>query len=271
MIDDPLSNPLLDDDPDNCGIDESTEILDFSKQDDEWHRIESVTFDSSQVFGEKIAIPQTLHYLITQMDLNIARPPSLGNPSTRLEWLEMHLNENGTIKRSGSLERQDLFDFFELCNDQLSRFWKDDQRVQVVKMTIQLSKMLAPERFTTLYPTIYFLVTDVISYFGRLVYDRLVSKCPDLKINFTYNEVSPQAKELCKNWLYKIASIRELVPRFYLEISILKSYRFSFETTGYPALLERLTNMVRGFGEPISAAYARYVKFGLFVNLNCEN
>ena len=28
--------------------------------------------------------------------------------------------------------------------------------------------------------------------------------------------------------------------------------------SGYQALLERLTNMVRGFGDPISAAYARY-------------
>ena len=90
------------------------------------------------------------------------------------------------------------------------------------------------------------------------MYDRLVSKCPGLKINFSYNEVSPQAKELCKNWLYKIASIRELVPRFYLETSILKTYRFSFEMSGYQALLERLTNMIRGFGDPISAAYARY-------------
>jgi hypothetical protein len=35
-----------------------------------------------------------------------------------------------------------------------------------------------------------------------------VSKCPDLKVNFTVADVSETAKELCKNWLYKIASIR---------------------------------------------------------------
>ena len=71
-----------------------------------------------------------------------------------------------------------------------------------------------------------------MSYFGRLVYDRLVAKCPGLKINFSYDEVSPQSKELCKNWLYKIASIRELIPRFYLEVALLKSYRFSFDVSG---------------------------------------
>ena len=48
------------------------------------------------------------------------------------------------------------------------------------------------------------------------------------------------------------------MPRFYLEIALLKSYRFSFETSGYTSLLERLTNMAKGFGEPISAVYARY-------------
>jgi hypothetical protein len=36
----------------------------------------------------------------------------------------------------------------------------------------------------------------------------LVSKCPGLKINFTLSDVSETAKELAKNWLYKIASIR---------------------------------------------------------------
>ena len=94
------------------------------------------------------------------MDSNFSNPPPFGNPTARLEWLEMRLNDS-IVKRSGSLERQELMNFFELCNDQLSRFWKDDQRVQVVKMAIQLSKMLSPDSMTTLFPTIYFLVTDV--------------------------------------------------------------------------------------------------------------
>lgn len=111
----------------------------------------------------------------------------------------------------------------------------------------------------------------------------IVSKCPGLRINFTLADVSDAAKELCKNWIYKIASIRgswflitiylfltakdnstqlfisfyvELVPRFYLETSLLRCYRFSCNVEGFPALIERLILMIRGIGDPVVASYA---------------
>jgi len=68
--------------------------------------------------------------------------------------------------------------------------------------------------------------------------------------------VPESAKETCRNWFYKIASIRELLPRFYVETAILQCY--SFLTTGeYSRALVRLAAMARGIGDPLVAAYAR--------------
>ena len=60
----------------------------------------------------------------------------------------------------------------------------------------------------TFYPSLFYLLSDLVTYFGYLVYDRLITKSPDLKVNFSFFDVGDQAKELCKNWMYKVASIR---------------------------------------------------------------
>ena len=64
---------------------------------------------------------------------------------------------------------------------------------------------------------------------GRLVFERIRDKCSSvtsgskavraLPENFTPEEVPESAKETCRNWFYKVASIRELIPRLYLFIT----------------------------------------------------
>ena len=49
----------------------------------------------------------------------------------------------GLSESSGALDRSSFLNFIELLNNQLAKYWKDDQRVSVVKLVIQIVKLLS--------------------------------------------------------------------------------------------------------------------------------
>ncbi|KAL0362848.1 UNVERIFIED_CONTAM: VPS35 endosomal protein sorting factor-like [Sesamum calycinum] len=73
--------------------------------------------------------------------------------------------------------------------------------------------------------------------------------------NFKPSDVCFDAKETCNNWLSKVGSVRELLPRIYLELAILPCWRFLHN---HPENnLQRLVMMVRGIADPLASAYCR--------------
>lgn len=153
----------------------------------------------------------------------------------------------------------------------LDRAWSNDERVQSLKIAIQLAKLLADTNVPTFYPSMFVMVTNVLEKFGDMVFARLKSKAeeglidpkapptkrrPKLPENFSAADVPVNAKETCRNWFYKTACIRELLPRIYVEISLLKCFRFLADTE-YPQILSRLGSLIRGVGDPMVSLYAR--------------
>ncbi|XP_076459289.1 VPS35 endosomal protein-sorting factor-like [Babylonia areolata] len=182
----------------------------------------------------------------------------------RLEQLDDF--EEGSVKEMMNLSQQDYVKRIEELNQALISAWENDQRVKSLKIAIQCSKLLADTSVIQFYPSKFVLVTEILDTFGRLVYDRLLEKAQyipagstrpvRLPANFTPADVPESAKETCRNWFFKIASIRELIPRLYVECAILKSYSF-LDSREYEAALERIALMTRGIGDPLVAVYAR--------------
>ncbi|XP_014211910.1 UPF0505 protein C16orf62 homolog isoform X4 [Copidosoma floridanum] len=183
---------------------------------------------------------------------------------TRLEQLDDF--EDGSVRQMHGLTQQEYVVRIEQLNNELVNAWNSDHRVKALKIAIQCAKLLVDTSVTSFYPSKFVLITDILDIFGKLVFGRLKvkseyikpgSKTPtSLPDNFTPDMVPENAKETCQNWFYKIASIRELVPRLYVEMAIIKSY--SFLTAGnFSAVLIRITRMIRGIGDPLVAIYAR--------------
>lgn len=152
----------------------------------------------------------------------------------------------------------------------LTRAWANDERVGSLKIAIQLAKLLADTNMPQFYPSMFVMVTNELDRFGDMVFKRLKMKSEEaineqlvsskkvarLADNFTSADVPNSAKETCRNWFYKTACIRELLPRVYIEIALLKCYRFLTDTD-YPQILSRIGSIIRGLGDPLVSLYVR--------------
>ncbi|KYO30591.1 VPS35 endosomal protein-sorting factor-like [Alligator mississippiensis] len=190
----------------------------------------------------------------------VTTPGSAVSEKVRTRLEELDDLEEGSQKELLNLTQQDYINRIEELNQSLKDAWSSDQKVKALKIVIQCSKLLSDTTVIQFYPSKFVLITDILDTFGKLVYERILSMCVDSRVslpdNFTPESVNDTAKETCLNWFFKIASIRELIPRFYVEAAILKCNKF-LSKTGISECLPRLTSMIRGIGDPLVAVCAR--------------
>ena len=115
--------------------------------------------------------------------------------------------------------------------------------------------MLRDVQTQTYYPAVFMSITEMLDHFGYLVYTRLVSIAFDGKSDMYPSSVNELSKETALNWILKISCIRELQPRLYVEMSLIKNYKFIWDDQHSKAL-ERIAQQIRGIGSPVMACYA---------------
>lgn len=155
----------------------------------------------------------------------------LAKARQRLEALEAAARGAHTVEMS----QAEYLRRIERLHRALQNAWDSNHRVAALKIAIQCAKLLGEHRVPRFYPSMFALVTEILDTFGRLVFERLKAIADEehkrlggkgpLPDAFIAADVGAEARETCRNWMYKTACIRELLPRLYIEMALLECYR----------------------------------------------
>ncbi|KAL9444527.1 hypothetical protein AB3S75_017670 [Citrus x aurantiifolia] len=148
--------------------------------------------------------------------------------------------------------------------DEIKRAWTAEDRVTSLKLSIKVARLLMDTSVLQFYPTLFVLAAEIMDMLGNLVWERIKQKAEFgedgsrlcyLSENFKEINICVEAKETCNNWFCKVGSVRELLPRIYLELAILPCWRFLNDRPANS--LQRLVLMTRGLADPLASAYCR--------------
>ncbi|CAL9099797.1 unnamed protein product [Musa textilis] len=160
------------------------------------------------------------------------------------------------------ITRQEYVSRLQELKAEINQAWIAEDRIRALKLSIKVARLLTDTSVCQFYPTLFTLVVDVLDMLGNLVWERIKKRAEyaddrapvcSLPENFTSDDICSEAKETCYNWFCKIGSIHELVPRIYLELAILRCWRFLEDS--FVSIVERLVMMMRGLADPLTSAY----------------
>ncbi|KAI3456903.1 hypothetical protein Pfo_013566 [Paulownia fortunei] len=162
------------------------------------------------------------------------------------------------------ISQQECLSKLQELKDEINQSWCADDHVTSLRSSIKVARLLMDTSVIQFYPTLFVLATDIMDMLGDLVWNRIKQKAViteeggficHLPDNFKAGDICFDAKETCNNWFSKIGSVRELLPRIYLELAILPCWRFLHDHS--EDILQRLVVMMRGIADPLASAYCR--------------
>lgn len=179
------------------------------------------------------------------------KPVALSRARLRLDHLHtrsrmMHRVEDGIVH----LTQKECIDSIRRLRTLLRKAWKQNEFTQALHIVIHAVKLLIDTSSPLQYPFLWAHVMEVLS-------DFILSLVKSLQMNSekdssaTYNE-----------WVARVASIRELLPRLYIQLALCQcssfvSMRTMSEAKNDMTLLNHICTAIRGLGNPLVNLYCR--------------
>ena len=212
------------------------------------------------------------------MAFEIISTKAKGSAGVEARLAELENTATGANAQTHRISQQEYVTRLHRLNEDIANAWLAEDRVNALKLCVKVAKLLGDTKVGKFYPVLFVLVTEVIETVGRLVYDRILRKSEEstseggtkaLPEDFKASRVRTVAKNTCRNWFYKIATIRDIVPRIYMELALFKCYRF-IQDEPPTVQIRRLMKMSRGVADPLAAAYVRMYIAKCALAYGCE-
>ncbi|KUF96673.1 hypothetical protein AM588_10009288 [Phytophthora nicotianae] len=142
----------------------------------------------------------------------LERDPDNNSPSPEQDEKTIEISQSQYVAKVKEMQKR------------LIASWEQNHKVEALRIAIKCVKLLADtDTAPQLYPCVFVLVSEVLDAFGKLVFDRIHTRASEdengqphsgpLGEHFMSSDINIQATETCRNWFYKTACIRELLPR----------------------------------------------------------
>lgn len=106
----------------------------------------------------------------------------------------------------------------------------------------------------------FLIIAEILELFAKLVYERIYKLAFQNDKSIDFHDITPgivntTAKDICSNWIFKCACIRELLPRIYIDIVFLRINRFYQSEMEIENSIITTAKKIAGISHPLISFY----------------
>ena len=149
----------------------------------------------------------------------------------------------------------------------MNTLWSNKQYMNALQLVIHLVSHLSLN-YTELhnrnhsvydyYSVKYITITNVCNQFSDMIYQRILNKNhTPLQSSYSVNDISVNTGETASNYIYRIYEIRSNYIRLYIEICLLRIYRFIYKTNEIVERIKYMVCAIHSISDVVVASYLR--------------